>query len=79
MKISICQGFGCKTNGADFVFEDMQALLRKHNLEDEVILSRRGCAGMCHMGVCVMVDGVKHAISPSDTQSFFQEEVLPRL
>lgn len=79
VKISVCQGSGCRMNGADFIHEDLQRLLRKNNLEDTVTLCRRGCGGMCHRGVCVTVDNVKHALSPSDTEYFFLTEVLPRL
>ena len=79
MKIGVCQGSGCRMNGADFIHEDLRRLIGKNNPEDAVTLCRLGCGGLCHQGVCVMVDGVKHAIAPSDTEYFFRTEVLPRL
>ena len=79
MKITVCQGSSCRINGADFVLEDLQQLLRKRGLEDQVELGRHGCAGMCRKGICVKLDGEKHAILPSDTQDFFEKNILPRL
>ena len=79
MKISICQGSSCRMHGADFILEDLQQLLRRRGLDARVELARHGCTGVCRKGVCVMVDGEKHALLPSDTRDFFEAEILPRL
>lgn len=79
MKITVCQGTGCRMGGADFILEDLEQLLRRRRLDGQVELGRHGCCGMCRKGVCVKIDGEKHAIQPSDTALFFETEVLPRL
>ena len=79
MKITVCQGTGCRMGGADFIYEDLQQLLRKHRLEASVTLGRHGCTGMCRKGVCVKVEEEKFALTPADTQAFFADEVLRRL
>ena len=65
MKITVCIGSSCHVRGSRQVVEQLQDLIRDHNLSDEVELCGAFCMGQCQLGVCVKVDeeGTEQAIN----------------
>ena len=76
MKIVVCIGSSCHLKGSRQVIEQLQDLVAKHNLQEQVELSGTFCMQNCQNGVCVTVDGKMHSLSPETTQEFFETEVL---
>ncbi len=79
MRITVCLGDSCHLKGTRRVAEQLQALIAKNGLKDEIDLSGTFCMGQCRTGVSVTVDGAYYSLSPETTEDFFQTEVLPRL
>ena len=79
MTITICQGSACHVKGSHFVLEGLKALIKEHNLEDQVTLAGTFCTGNCQRGVCVTIGDQLYSVSPDTTRSFFESEVLAKL
>ena len=67
MKITVCIGSSCHVRGSRQVVEQLQDLIRKNGLGDEVEL--------CEQGVCVTVDDEFCSVTPEGTAAFFEEKV----
>ena len=57
----------------------MQELVAKNGVGDKVDLNGAFCSGNCVNGVCVTVDGELFSLSPENTESFFEKEIMGRL
>ena len=79
MTITICLGSACHVKGSHFVLEGLKALIKEHNLEDQVTLAGTFCTGNCQRGVCVSIGDQLYSVSPDTTRSFFESEVLAKL
>lgn len=79
MDITICIGSSCHLKGSREIVDELQKLLKEYELEDQVELNGSFCMGQCVHGVCTKIDGKLFSLSPSDTKSFFEKEVLGRL
>ena len=79
MKVTVCIGSSCRVRGSRQVVEQLQDLIRDHNLSDEVELCGSFCMGQCQLGVCVKVDDEFCSVTPEGTRAFFEEKVLKPL
>ncbi len=79
MKITICIGSSCHLKGSRQVIENLQNLINENNLQDKVELSGTFCLGNCQKGVCTAIDDEFYSLSPETCESFFNENVLPRV
>lgn len=79
MKITICIGSSCHLKGSRLIVEEMQRLVAKHDLQEKVELAGKFCMGNCQNGVCVTIDEESFSLTPADTVTFFETEVLKRL
>ena len=79
MKITICIGSSCHLKGSRLIVEELQRLVREHDLADRVELAGQFCMGNCQKGVCVNLDGETFSLTPDTARSFFEQEVLARL
>ena len=75
MKITVCIGSSCHVKGSRQVVEQLQDLIRKNGLGDEVELCGSFCIGNCQQGVCVTVDDEFCSVTPEGTAAFFEEKV----
>ena len=50
MKVTVCIGSSCHVRGSRQVVEQLQDLIRDHNLSDEVELCGSFCMGQCQLG-----------------------------
>ena len=79
VKVTVCIGSCCHTKGSGRVVERLQHLIAQAQLKDKVDLAGKFCMGNCQNGVCVTVDDEPFSLSPENTRSFFENDVLPRL
>jgi len=79
MKITVCIGSSCHLKGSRQVVEQLQALTEQSGLQDEIELSGAFCMGNCTRGVSVKIDGELFSLTPETVNSFFENDVLPRL
>lgn len=79
MVITICIGSSCHLKGSRDIVAKLEELVVEHNVGDKVELSGSFCMGDCVKGVCVKRDGDLFSLTPETTESFFMEEVLPKL
>ncbi len=77
MNVTICIGSSCHLKGSHQVVEQLEELVRTHQLEDRVELKGTFCMGRCQEGVCTTVDGEFHSVSPENVEEFFNTVVLP--
>ena len=79
MKVTICIGSSCHVKGSRQVVEQLQELVKKHDLGDKVELGGTFCLGNCQKGVCVTVDEEFHSVSPETVGEFFANEILAKV
>ncbi len=79
MKITVCIGSSCHLKGARQVVEELQYLVAKNNLKDKIELAGTFCMGNCQNGVCVTMNNKNYSLSPTNTKTFFEEEVLTQI
>ena len=78
MKVTICIGSSCHLKGSRQVVDQLQYLVREHNLGDKVELGGCFCMGECQQGVCVSVDDTVFSVSPETVGEFFEKEILAK-
>lgn len=78
MKITVCIGSSCHLKGSRLIVEELQHLIAKNNLKDQVELTGEFCKGNCQNGIGVTVDDTLFSLTPNTTKEFFEEEVLAR-
>ncbi len=79
MKITICIGSSCHLKGSRQIVENLQKLVKEHELTGKVELAGQFCMGNCQNGVCVTMEGQTYSLTPETTTDFFAKEVLPRV
>ena len=76
MKVTVCIGSSCHIKGSRQVVEQLQYLIAKNNLKEQVEL---GGMGKCQQGVCVTVDDAFFSLTPETTDEFFKKEILAKV
>ena len=79
MKITVCIGSSCHLKGSRQVVEQLQTLVREHDLDGKVELGGTFCMGRCQEGVCVTVDDKDYSVSPDNVTEFFGQNVLGKV
>lgn len=79
MRVTICIGSACHLKGSREVIEQLQELVKVHQVTDQVDLNGAFCGGNCTNGVCVTVEDTVFSIKPEETREFFEKEILGRL
>lgn len=79
MVITICIGSSCHLKGSREIVQLLEKLISLHKLDNKVELNGSFCMGQCVNGVCVKVEEELFSLSPDNTESFFEREVLGRL
>ena len=79
LKITVCIGSSCHIKGSRRVVEQLQNLIKEHNLGEDVELGGTFCMGQCQKGVCVTVNDTFHSVTPETVDEFFKNEVLAKV
>ncbi len=54
-QVLVCGGTGCTSSGSQKVIEALEKELKKQGLENEVLVVRTGCFGLCSLGPIMIV------------------------
>ncbi len=54
-QILVCGGTGCTSSGTKKVLAALDASLKEHNLEEDILVVRTGCFGLCALGPIMIV------------------------
>lgn len=54
-QVLICGGTGCTSSGSHKVVDTLEASLKKHGIEDEILVVKTGCFGLCALGPIMIV------------------------
>ncbi len=80
INVVVCIGSSCHLKGSRQVVEQLQELINKNKLKDQINLSGTFCMGKCNgKGVSVKVDEEYFAVAPEEVKEFFTERVVTRL
>lgn len=83
MKVTICIGSFCHVKGAPQIIAELQRLIAEHHLQDQVELAGKFCMGKCQAGeskgVNISIGEQTYDLQPHQTESFFNERILPAL
>ncbi len=79
MKVTVCIGSSCHLKGSRQIVEELQYLINENSLKDKVELAGTFCMGNCKNGVCVTIDEKQFSLSPDETKSFFEKEILAKV
>ena len=79
MEITVCVGSSCYLKGSKDIVSTLERLVAANGLQGKVTLKGSFCMGNCTHGVSVKVDDALHSLSPSTTEAFFNDVVLPAL
>lgn len=79
MKIVVCIGSSCHLKGSHQVVSCIKKLIKKNDLEDQIVLSGTFCMGNCQDDVCVSIDGEIFSVVAEETNEFFEKNVLTKL
>lgn len=77
--VLVCAGTGCTSSNSLKIMEEMESLLKKSNLEDEVKIVKTGCFGLCAEGPIVVIypEGAMYVrVEASDVQDIVEEHLL---
>ena len=76
--VQVCVGSSCHLKGSQDIVELLDAAVKEHHLEDDVVLSGSFCLGKCNrVGVTVQVDDDVHVgVTRENFREFFQEKIL---
>ena len=79
MKVTVCIGSYCHLKASRTVAERLRERIAAENLEDKIDLAGTFCMGNCRDDVSVSIGDEVFSVSPETVDSFFENEVLPRL
>ena len=54
-QVLVCGGTGCTSSGSKKVLKALDESLKKYGLEDEILVVRTGCFGLCSLGPIMIV------------------------
>ncbi|TES84947.1 NADH-quinone oxidoreductase subunit NuoF [Candidatus Aerophobetes bacterium] len=79
MHLMLCAGTGCVSNGSLKAKEALEKELKKHKLEDEILIVMTGCNGFCALGPIMVVhpDGIFYQmLTEKDIPHLVEEHFL---
>ena len=80
LTIVICVGSSCHVRGSEDLAENLEELIAKHGLQEQVELVGAFCMERCSMGVSVRIGESEFSgLRPEEAEAFFANEVLPRI
>jgi len=68
-RIHICAGTGCQSSNSDVLLKNLQTEVKERGLEDEVLVKKVGCMGLCAAGPVVSIlpdDILYQTVTPED-------------
>ena len=80
LDIYVCVGSACHLKGSYTIINRLQELIAAENMADQLNLMAVLCLNRCSGDVSVRIGEDEHfSIKPEDTDTWFKNEVLPRV
>ena len=77
--VMICRGTGCTSTNSEQIVLNFQEELKKHGLENEVVVERTGCFGLCALGPIVIIypeASFYSLVKPEDVEEIVKEHLV---
>ena len=76
--VQVCVGSSCHIKGSADIVELLEAAIKEHGIEDDIVLSGSFCIGKCNrVGVTLQVnDDVHVGITRENFKEFFNKNIL---
>ena len=76
--VQVCVGSSCYLKGSQDIVELLEAAVREHHIDEEIVLSGSFCIGKCNrVGVTVQVnDDVHVGVTRENFREFFKKNIL---
>ncbi len=80
VKVTVCIGSSCHLKGSRQVVEELQYIVKRKNLGEDVELAGAFCMGKCaEQGVSVTVNGEYYSVDPAKVEEFFDDVIVKAL
>ena len=77
--IMICRGTGCTSSSSEQIAQEFEKQLKAHGLDQEVIVERTGCFGLCALGPIVIIypeAAFYSLVKPEDVEEIVKEHLV---
>jgi len=77
--VMICRGTGCTSASSEQIAKNFEELLKQHGLENEVVVERTGCFGLCALGPIVIIypeASFYSLVKPEDVEEIVNEHLI---
>ncbi|HYE09030.1 MAG TPA: NADH-quinone oxidoreductase subunit NuoF [Patescibacteria group bacterium] len=77
--VMICRGTGCTSSNSEQIVKNFEDLIKKHGLENEVVVERTGCFGLCALGPIVIIypeASFYSLVKPEDVEEIVNEHLI---
>ncbi|MDF2520931.1 MAG: NADH-quinone oxidoreductase subunit [Clostridia bacterium] len=77
--VMICRGTGCTSSNSEQIAKNFEDLIKKNGLENEVVIERTGCFGLCALGPVVIVypeASFYSMVKPEDVEEIVNEHLI---
>jgi len=75
----ICRGTGCTSSSSEQIAQEFEKQLKLHGIDEEVIVERTGCFGLCALGPIVIVypeAAFYSLVKPEDVEEIVKEHLV---
>ena len=80
VKVTVCIGSSCHLKGSRQVVEELQYIVKRKNLGEDVELGGACCMGKCaEKGVSVTVNDQFYSVDPAKVEEFFDDVIVKAL
>ncbi|MDD4833192.1 MAG: NADH-quinone oxidoreductase subunit NuoF [Lutispora sp.] len=77
--IMICRGTGCSSSNSEQIAKNFEEHIKAHGLQNEVIVERTGCFGLCALGPIVIIypeASFYSMVKPEDVEEIVKEHLV---
>jgi len=77
--VLVCGGTGCTSSNSEKIIEEFHVHLKNNNIDNEVMIIRTGCFGLCAQGPIVVVypEGAMYTmVKPEDVKEIVEEHLV---
>ncbi|MCQ1528485.1 NADH-quinone oxidoreductase subunit NuoF [Lutispora saccharofermentans] len=77
--VMICRGTGCSSSNSEQIAKNFEEQIKMHGLDEEVIVERTGCFGLCALGPIVIIypeASFYSLVKPEDIEEIVKEHLV---
>jgi len=77
--VMICKGTGCTSSNSEQIAKNFEDLIKKNGLDNEIIVERTGCFGLCALGPIVIIypeASFYSLVKPEDVEEIVNEHLI---